>query len=84
MQKKKQTSTTVQCSEMFKQLNEMCLVPRPDNYFNFEASRKLELTKRKMAAKESFSSQFLDKFNVQPSELVMQGKFAQWLEEEVA
>ena len=78
------SSTIVECDGTFQEniANDKFLLPTPENTFNIECSRRMEIPKAKQAMKESIEKQTLHVWNNKVEKLTMQGDFARLLIEE--
>ena len=76
---KKKSSTSVQCQEIFEQLQEECNIPTPENTYMFETIVRKELPKIKKVAKKKIQSKRLAEAKDSSSRLAVQGDLCKLL-----
>ena len=71
----RKSSTIFQCREIFREVEEICMIPSPTNTYNFEAASRLALPNLKKQTNKIVSQIFMEKYNKQAEETSFQGEF---------
>ena len=75
-------STALECEKILQTVNESNFFPTPDNCFNYEASKRLEMPMLKKAAKSLVTDKFQNDANLKANQMELQGALANLLAEE--
>ena len=59
----RKSSTLCECREIYREVEEACMIPSPTNTYNFDAASRLALPNLKKQTSQIVSNMFCDRYN---------------------